>query len=219
MKRSIDILFALFVFILFLPFGLIIAVLLRFSGEGKIFYFQPRVGYHGRLFRMVKFATMLEDSPNMGTGDITLKDDPRVLFFGKFLRKTKINEIPQILNLLKGDMTLVGPRPLTPGNFDLYPEHVKREIVKIRPGLTGVGSIMFRDEESILSRSQKRSVDCYQENIAPIKGELELWYIRNMSLWLDAKIILLTAWVILFKHSTLPLRVFKDLPCRPLTQV
>ena len=111
-------------------------------------------------------------------------------------------------------MTLVGPRPLTPRNFALYPELIKEEIVKVRPGLTGVGSIIFRDEESILARSSKSYLDAYRDEISVYKGALELWYIRNRSLLLNMKIIMLTAWVILFKESTLPERVLKGLPRR-----
>lgn len=214
MKRAVDILFSVTLITLFFPFGLILAIVLRLTGEGKILYFQPRVGYLGNIFKLAKFATMLENSPNLGTGDITLKGDPRVLPVGRFLRKTKINEIPQVLNLLKGDMTLVGPRPLTPRNFALYPERIKEEIVKVRPGLTGVGSIIFRDEESIIAKSSKSYLEAYRDEIATYKGELELWYIKNQSFFLDMKIVGLTAWVILFKKSTLHYRVLKDLPRR-----
>ena len=214
MIRAIDILFSMILIVLFLPFGLVLAAALRLTGEGKIFYFQPRVGFHGKIFKLAKFATMLEDSPNLGTGDITLKGDPRVLPLGRFLRKTKINEIPQVLNLLKGEMTLVGPRPLTPRNFALYPERIKEEIVKVKPGLTGVGSIIFRDEESIIAKSSKSYLEAYRDEISVYKGELELWYIRNRSSWLNMKIVMLTAWVILFKGSTLPERALKGLPRR-----
>jgi len=214
MKRLPDILFSLILILLFLPFGLVLAIILRLTGEGKIFYFQPRVGYKGTLFKLTKFATMLEDSPNLGTRDITLKGDPRVLPMGKFLRKTKINEIPQVFNLLKGDMTLVGPRPLTPSNFNLYPERIRKEIVKVKPGLTGVGSIIFRDEESIISNSSKNYLECYRDEIAVYKGDLELWYIKNQNLALDLKIVMLTAWVLLFKNSKLPFRLLRGLPQR-----
>jgi len=214
MKRAIDILFSVTLILLFLPFGLVLAVVLRLTGEGKIFYFQPRVGYGGKTFRLAKFASMLENSPNLGTGDITLKNDSRVLPVGRFLRKTKINEIPQVLNLLKGDMTLVSPRPLTPRNFALYPERIQEQIVKVRPGLTGVGSVIFRDEESLLARSSKTYLEAYRDEISVYKGELELWYIKNQSLFLDMKIVLLTAWVIVFKESALPYRVLKGLPRR-----
>jgi lipopolysaccharide/colanic/teichoic acid biosynthesis glycosyltransferase len=213
-KRLLDILFSLSLIVILFPFGLILAIILRLTGEGKIFYFQPRVGYQGTTFKLTKFATMLEDSPNLGTKDITLKDDLRVLPVGRFLRKAKINEIPQVFNLLKGDMTLVGPRPLTPNNFNLYPERTKKEIVKVKPGLTGVGSIIFRDEESIISNSSKNYLECYRDDIAVYKGELELWYIKNQSLALDLKIVAVTAWVLIFKDSKAPFRLLKGLPQR-----
>ena len=215
MQRIVDVVFAVTGLVLFLPFAIPIMIALRLTGEGKIFYHQPRVGYRGEIFKLIKFATMLEDSPNLLSGDITLKDDPRVLPMGKFLRSTKINEVPQILNILKGDMALVGPRPLTPRNFALYSEEVRKDIVRVRPGLTGIGSIVFRDEESILAGSEKSHLDCYADEISPYKGALELWYIRNRSLWLDLKIVLLTAWVVLFPRSDLHTRLIGGLPPRP----
>jgi lipopolysaccharide/colanic/teichoic acid biosynthesis glycosyltransferase len=215
MQRIVDVVFAVTVLVLFLPFAIPIMIALRLTGEGKIFYYQPRVGYRGEIFRLIKFATMLEDSPNLLSGDITLRNDPRVLPLGKFLRSTKINEVPQILNILKGDMALVGPRPLTPRNFALYSKDVRKEIVRVRPGLTGIGSIVFRDEESILAASDKSYLDCYADEISPYKGALEQWYIRNRSLWLDLKIVLLTAWVVLFPRSDLYTRLIGGLPPRP----
>jgi lipopolysaccharide/colanic/teichoic acid biosynthesis glycosyltransferase len=214
MKRAVDIVFSMTLILLFLPFGLVLAIVLRLTGEGKVFYFQPRIGFGGKAFKLVKFATMLENSPHLGSGDITLKGDSRVLPIGRFLRMTKINEIPQVLNVIKGDMTLVGPRPLTPKNFALYPERVKEEIVKVRPGVTGVGSIVFRDEESILAGSSKSYLEAYRDEIAIYKGELELWYMKNRNFFLDMKIIMLTGWVVLFKDSALPYRVLKSLPRR-----
>ncbi len=214
MKRLIDVVFAVTGLVMFLPLAIPIMIALRLTGEGKIFYFQPRVGYQGRIFRLVKFATMLEDSPNLLSGDITLKNDPRVLPLGKFLRITKINEIPQLVNILKGDMTIIGPRPLTPRNFTVYPEDVKKEVVQVRPGLTGIGSIVFRDEESILANSPKSYLDCYANDISPYKGALEQWYICNRSPGLDLKIIFLTAWVVLFPRSNLHTRFLKGLPTR-----
>ena len=215
MRRLIDVVFAVTGLILFLPFAIPIMIALRLTGEGKIFYFQPRVGYQGRIFKLVKFATMLEESPNLLSGDITLKNDPRVLPLGKFLRTTKINEIPQLLNILKGDMTIIGPRPLTPRNFAVYAEEVKKELVQVTPGLTGIGSIVFRDEESVLANSPKSYLECYTNDISPYKGALEQWYIRNRSLGLDLKILFLTAWVVLFPSSNLYTRFLKGLPKRP----
>jgi len=113
---------------------------------------------------------------------------------------------------LLGDMSIVGPRPLVDKTFEPYPEHVKRVIYNVRPGLTGIGSIVFRDEERLLSESGMPMDVFYAQHIAPVKGELELWYQRHMSLRTDCLIIFLTAWVIVFPKSRLLHRVFKDLP-------
>lgn len=142
------------------------------TGEHKVWYLQKRVGYRNRMFSIFKFATMLKNSPNMGTGSLTTRNDPRVLPFGRFLRKTKINELPQILNVLSGTMSIVGPRPQMKVDFERFPEHVQRVIYNVRPGITGLGSIVFRDEERLLSQPGIDPVVFYTENIAPYKGEL-----------------------------------------------
>ncbi len=214
MKRLFDILVSVTALLCFLPFGIIISIILKFTGEGEIFYPQARIGKGGQTFGLLKFATMLKESPNLASGDITLKNDPRVLRFGKHLRITKINEVPQLLNILKGDMSIIGPRPLTARNFDCYPEHVKKEITKVRPGLSGIGSIVFRDEESIIANSNKSYIDCYKEDISTYKGDLELWYIKNNSFFLDIKLILLTIWIVLIPKSDLYKKVLKGLPER-----
>jgi len=215
-KRLLDITLSLIGLLFFLPFGIPIALILKITGERDIFYIQPRVGKEGRLFGVFKFATMLRNSPDIGGGLFTAEDDPRVFPFGKFLRKTKLNEVPQLLNVLKGDMSLVGPRPQVPAHFDPFPEHVKKELVKIKPGLTGVGSIIFRDEETILHNSGKSYEECYKEDIAPYKGDLELWYIRNQSFLLDLKIILMTVWVVLFPDSKIYQKFFPEISKKEL---
>lgn len=212
MRRVFDVAFAIIVMLLFFPLWVILAVILRLTGEGKVFYFQPRIGLGGRTFRIVKFATMLENSPNLGTGDITIKNDPRVLPLGRFLRKTKINEIPQVINLLKGEMTLFGPRPLTPKNFAFYPQHIQKIIVSVVPGLTGVGSIVFRNEERTISDCGSDYVEFVKNRIAPYKGELELWYIRNRNWLLDLKILFLTCWALIFHDSMLYKKLLKGVP-------
>ena len=110
MTRIFDIFFSLVALLLFLPFGIIIALILRFSGEGEIFYRQERLGKNKKLFGVLKFATMQKNSSSIGTGDVTIQNDPRVLPFGSFLRKTKLNEVPQLWNILIGQMSIVGPR-------------------------------------------------------------------------------------------------------------
>jgi len=214
-KRALDILLSLIGLLLFLPVGLIICIILSVTGEREVFYRQWRVGKEGKKFGLMKYATMLKDSPNLGPGLLTVKGDPRVLPFGGFLRKTKLNEVPQLLNILKGDMSIVGPRPQAQAHFDVFPTHVRVEIVKVRPGLTGIGSIEFRDEESIMDRCGRPHDEFYEDVIAPYKGELELWYIKNQSFSLDVKLIFLTAWVVLFPQSRLYERILNDLPVRP----
>lgn len=161
-----------------------------------MFYFQKRIGFKNRIFSIWKFATMLKDSPNIGTGIHTTREDPRVLPMGHFLRKTKINELPQIVNILKGDMSIVGPRPLVDKTFEPYPDHVKKIIYNVKPGLTGIGSIVFRDEERLLSETVLEPQVFYKNHISPYKGELELWYQEHLSFRTDFMLIFLTAWVI-----------------------
>ena len=158
---------------------------------------------------------MLKDSPNLASGTITLSGDWRVTRPGKFLRKTKINELPQIINILKGDISLVGPRPLVTKTFTAYNEEVQSKIYNVKPGLTGIGSIIFRDEESIISAVKDEDPhDFYKRVIAPYKGKLEMWYQDHNSFFLDLQLIFLTAWVILSPTSNLYEKWFKDLPKR-----
>lgn len=151
----------------------------------------------------------------MGTGSITTRNDPRVLPFGRFLRKTKINELPQILNVLNGTMSIVGPRPLVEKGFLLYSEEVRGRIYDLRPGITGIGSIVFRDEEKYLSVPGIDPEETYKLKIMPYKGSLELWYQEHISFVTDLKLIFLTAWVILFPRTSLPYKLLKGLPPRP----
>lgn len=216
MKRTFDILASGLALLAFLPIGIVLALLLRFTGEGEIFYRQNRVGRNGKTFGVLKFATMLKDSPNLGTGTITTKNDPRVLPMGGFLRKTKLNEVPQLWNILVGDMSVVGPRPLTKETRDYIPQNMLDEIQDVQPGLTGIGSIVFRDEEEIIHKSGEDYHAFYKREIAPFKGEVELWYKRNKSFLLDMKIIFVTAWVVLFPDSKIAERFFPDLPKHPI---
>jgi lipopolysaccharide/colanic/teichoic acid biosynthesis glycosyltransferase len=190
-KRGFDILASLAAIVLLSPLLLPIIVLLRITGEGYVFYAQNRVGRGGQLFRILKFVTMLKNSPNMAGGDITVGRDPRVLPFGHFLRKTKINELPQLFNILRGDMSVIGPRPLTPRVAALFPPQHWVNIQNLRPGLSGLGSIAFRDEEQLLHVAEDRE-RAYKELIVPYKLALEDWYARNQSLWIDLKLILFT---------------------------
>jgi lipopolysaccharide/colanic/teichoic acid biosynthesis glycosyltransferase len=215
MTRLLDIALAALALLVLSPLLIPVAVLLRFTGEGEVFYRQERVGKDGRHFGLLKFATMLKESPNIGPGLLTLKDDPRVLPVGRLLRRTKINELPQLINVLKGDMSLIGPRPQAPKHFDVFPSHVKAELIRVRPGLSGIGSIVFRDEEHLLSQPGTDPATFYRDVIAPYKGELELWFIRNQGLILNLLLIFLTLWVIVVPDSVLYRRLFRTLPPPP----
>ena len=214
-KRLLDIIVSFITLITLLPIFIPIAIILRLTGEGEVLYFQERCGMNNSKFYIWKFATMLKNSINMGTGSITLINDPRVTKIGLFLRKTKINELPQIINILKGDISLVGPRPLVTKTFLAYNEYIQSKIYNVKPGLTGIGSIIFRDEESIISAvTDEDPHEFYKRIIAPYKGKLEIWYQNHKSFLLDLQLIFLTAWVIIFPSSRLYEKWFKDLPKR-----
>ena len=202
MKRLFDITLSAGLILVLLPLFLPLATLLRLTGEGKVFYRQKRVGAGQQPFEILKFATMVENSPSIGTGDITLRNDPRVLPVGRVLRKTKINELPQLWNVLVGDMSIVGPRPLTPNHFAHYDEGDRQLISMLRPGITGLSALVFRDEEKILSK-QLDPVAFYRDEIVPIKASLETWYAKHASFRLDTSIGLLTAYAILRPGSRL----------------
>lgn len=214
-KRVFDILISFIVVILFLPFFIPIAIALKLTGEGYIFYFQDRIGYKNCTFRIWKFATMLKASPGMGTGSLTLKNDWRLTPMGKYLRITKINEIPQLMNVLLGDMSIIGPRPLMKFDFEKFSPEIQTGFYSHKPGLTGIGSIVFRDEEKYISATTLDPHEYDRKFIVPYKGELELWYQNHVSFYTDFMLIFLTAWVIIFPKSNLVYEVFKDLPERP----
>lgn len=214
-KRLFDIVMSIVALALLAVPMFIVVLLLRLTGEGEVWYLQERVGQHGERFRVYKFATMRKDSEVTGTRDITLRGDPRVLPVGRFLRKGKINELPQLINILKGDMSFVGWRPLMPVSFSYYPDYVQRRIVRMKPGLTGIGSIVFRDEEAITERSNKPPEAVYREDIAPYKGQVELWYQEHWSFWMDVKVIAATALAVLKPDGAHHLAWFPGLPPRP----
>lgn len=211
-KRLFDIVLSGVAIIVLSPLLIPIMVALKCTGEHYVFYGQTRIGKNNNYFKIWKFATMLLNSPNMAGGLHTTRGDPRILPLGGFLRKTKINELPQLFNIFLGDMSIVGPRPLVDKTFAPYPEEVKKRIYSVRPGLTGIGSVVFRDEERIISESKLPPEECYVKVIAPYKGALELWYLEHFGFWTDVKLIFLTAWVIFVPESKLIEKLFKDLP-------
>ena len=210
-KRFIDLSISFLFIAITLPIFFVVTIVLKFTGEGEILYLQERVGLNNKKFKIYKFATMVKNSPNMGTGSLTLRNDPRVLPFGKFLRKSKINEFPQIFNVFKGEMSIVGPRPQMEVDFLVYPKTIRNSIYKCKPGITGIGSIIFRDEEKYISESPNPK-KFYKDEIAPFKGSLEMWYQQNISFTCDIKIILLTAFSIIFPNKNFANIFFKNLP-------
>lgn len=216
-KRIFDIILSLTALIILSPLLIPISIGLKLTGEGYIFYLQERVGLYNKHFNIYKFATMLKDSPNMSGGLITTKKDPRLTPMGDFLRKTKINELPQLLNILFGHMSIVGPRPVMQKSFETYSLEVQKVIYNVKPGLTGIGSIVFRDEEELITQVKNNGGDTwgfYKNTIYPHKGALEIWYQKNCSFWTDLKIIFCTAWVVIKPNSDLVYKMFKGLPKR-----
>jgi len=211
MIRFFDIVLAGFALAILAPLLIPIFILLKLTGEGEVFYLQQRVGRDEKIFSVIKFATMLRDSANMRGATITRANDPRILPFGHFLRYTKINELPQLINVLRGDMSLIGPRPLTTENFCFYDQNVQKIISKVRPGLSGIGSIVFRDEE-IMLHGQTDVKDFYKHTIAPYKGNIEVWFVQNSNLWLYFKLIKLTVGIVLRTQKT---TIFNEIPLLP----
>ncbi len=214
MTRFFDILFSGIAIVVLLPFMIPIMIGLKLTGEHDIFYKQERIGKGGKPFGVLKFATMLRNSPNMAGGFLTQKNDPRILPMGKFLRKTKINELPQLVNIFIGQMSVIGPRPQAKSHYDLYSDEVKAAIDTVAPGLSGLGSVAFRDEEDMLNAVTDRNL-FHDTVIAPYKGALEEWFVKHRSLNVYFKLIWLTILAVLKPSSKAWRKAFKDLPPVP----
>jgi lipopolysaccharide/colanic/teichoic acid biosynthesis glycosyltransferase len=215
-KRFLDVFIALIATILLTPLFVTLIIILKLTGEKEIFFLQKRVGFKNKHFYIFKFSTMLKDSANMKGGAVTTKKDPRITSLGHFLRRSKINELPQFLNILNGDMSFIGPRPVMLESFAAYPRNTKNIIYNSRPGLSGIGSIVMSDEEKLLTRIKDDGGDAwefYKIYIFPYKCEVETWYNNNISFMIDIKIILLTL-VIIFSPQTRIDCFFKGLPKR-----
>ena len=214
MTRFFDILFSSLAIIVLFPFMIPIMIGLKLTGEHYIFYGQTRVGRHDKNFKLLKFATMLKDSPNLPGGLYTNTNDPRLLPMGKFLRKTKINELPQLLNIFAGQMSVVGYRPTVREHYEAYPTEAKQKIYHAKPGLTGIGSIVFRNEEEILQQFEDKE-SFHRNVINPYKAMLESWYVDNKNITNYFKIIVVTAFVVLKSNSNIWKKCFNDLPSIP----
>ena len=208
-KRVFDIVFSLLGIIITLPILSLMTIVLLTQGERKPLFFQKRQGKNGRLFNIYKLRTISNPGKNL----LTAGNENNITPFCKFLRISKIDEFPQFFNVLKGDLSFVGPRPLLPKIFHAYPLQMQQKIKKIKPGLTGVGSLTFRNENSFLKKiPQKDYMDFYYRHISPRKGALEYWYSLNQSFWTDCKILVLTPLIILLPKIGIPKNWFKNLP-------
>ena len=215
MTRFFDIVLSLLALVVLSPLVVVVVIGLLLTGEHHVLYAQKRVGRGGKNFPVLKFATMLKDSPSLPGGVLTQKNDPRILPMGNFLRKTKINELPQLINILVGQMSFVGPRPQARRHYELYSPEVRSKLDVVRPGLTGMGSVVFRDEEAMLDKAPGGRDHFHDTVIAPYKGELELWYTAHRGLGSYFKLILLTALAVVRPSSDAYKKVFRDLPSAP----
>ena len=188
LKRIFDFILSLCGLIVLSPLFLLIAILIRIDSPGPVFFRQERVGHLGRLFRMHKFRTMFADVSGIS---LTVGDDPRVTQCGRFLRRFKIDELPQLIDVLNGDMSLVGPRPEVPRYIAQYPEALRKIVLSVPPGITDIAAIKFKDENELLKNSKDPEKD-YIEKILPLKIKYYQEYISRRSLALDLKLIFQT---------------------------
>jgi len=211
-KRFFDLFFSIILLIFFLPIFIFIIVVLFVFNNGDVFYFQTRLGLNNKIFRIIKFSSMMKDSLSLPGGATTTRNDPRVTKIGKFLRITKLNELPQLINVIIGNMSFVGPRPLMNEGFSQFTVEAKSVLYKSKPGITGVSSVVFRDEEKYVTYSGIIPELFYKDYIFPYKSKLELWYYKNKSFYVDIMLIILTAIKIVFPSSRIEFKVFKTLP-------
>ncbi len=194
LKRAFDFVVALLGLIILSPFFIIIARLIKRDTPGPVFYWGPRVGKNGRIFQMVKFRTMYENTESYNGPRLTAQGDSRITPLGQWLRDTKINELPQLWNVLIGDMSLVGPRPEDPEIAKSWPEEDRSKITSVRPGITSPASILYHDEEKMLSK--KSSLDEYYKSILPEKIRLDLLYVHHHSFFSDLDTIFWTLFIL-----------------------
>ena len=212
LKRILDLLLSVTLIILLSPIFVVITFSLFLFNQRDIFYRQRRIGSKNKVFGILKFSSMLKNSENLPGGTITLRNDPRVTWIGKILRITKLNELPQLFNVLIGEMSFVGPRPLIKEGFDLYPPDVQSFVYHSKPGITGISSIIFRDEERLVTESTMAPEEFYKKRIFPYKGQLEKWYFENKSFVVDFLILVLTGIKIIAPGSKLEFKIFPSLP-------
>ena len=214
LKRGADIIFSILGILISAPLLLISIFLIFTSGETSPLYISYRMGKDGELFRMFKLRTMSRARPSKSP--LTAYNDNRINFFGRFLRFSKIDELPQFFNILNGDLSFVGPRPMLPEVYIFYSDKTRKKLNAIRPGVTGIGSIVFRNESDLFKKVKGSHEKFYKDNIAPAKADLELWYTKNRSFVIDFKILALTMVALFYGQVKSLKRYFKNLPTTDL---
>lgn len=194
-KRLFDVICTIAGLIFLAPVFVVIAIWIKADSTGPVFFRQERIGKFGKSFLIFKFRTMCLDAEAKGR-QITVGEDPRITTSGHFLRKYKIDELPQLINVLTGEMSLVGPRPEVPRYVALYPSTISEQILSVKPGITDLASIEYKDESLILGRALDPE-KAYIEEVMPVKLGYYVRYVTERSLWLDFKIILKTLFEII----------------------
>ena len=193
-KRLFDIAISLLLLAVFMPIILMTALAVRLTSAGPLFYMQPRVGLNGQIFHIVKFRTMIVGADKAGPS-VTSVDDVRITSIGRFMRKSKLDELPQLFNVLRGDMSLVGPRPQVPAFVEHFEANLRQEVLSVPPGVTGITALCFRNEESMLANIKDRE-KYYIDRILPAKLEIDAWYVRNSGVLTDLFLLWSTAWLL-----------------------
>lgn len=216
LKRLFDIVTSVIALTLLSPIMLLVMLILRFTGEGSVFFRQERIGKDNKPFTVTKFTTMVQGASKQGNGGFTTKGDDRILPFGRFLRKSKIDELPQIWHIITGEMSWVGPRPLIPSQHAMYSDDFKHVTEELAPGITGIGSLTFRNETEVLTRASDHAA-CYQYEIIPYKADLELWYYENHTLWMDILMMWLTFFAVFAPKSNILRSIYPTIPHKDIS--
>lgn len=216
LKRCLDVLGAIVGLVLLSPAFLIVAIAIKLDSAGPVLFRQQRVGRDGRLFAIFKFRSMTVDAPCRGSA-LTVRGDNRITRVGRFLRKSKLDELPQFVNVLVGDMSLVGPRPEVPEFMRFYSPEQRETIVSMRPGMTDYAAILFRDESALLDQSVD-PIDIYRHLIMPIKFSHYERYSREIGIITDLRIILATALLVTIGRAPSWLGIERELLARPVLQ-
>ena len=212
LKRFFDLIFSALGIIIFSPIILLCCILIMLTGEFSPIYLSNRVGKKNKLFKIYKLKTM-RDIKHEPTHHFTDHNDSRITFLGKILRATKLDELPQFFNILFGDLSFVGPRPQVPEIYDKYDAETKASLKTIKPGVTGLGSLVFRNESQLLEQVEPNERGNFYDNtIVYSKGNIEKWYVKNRGFILDTKILIFTLIILFFTRATKFIDYFIGIP-------